>query len=95
MHDMTVTEELQQVEARLKAIAIEERELKAKLAASKSNAGPELWTMKQAAEYLSIPEPTAYYLAQRDKLAGSFKIGGRWRVRAADIRAMAEAPVAA
>ena len=86
----TVSEELKEVEARLDALAIEERELRAKLKAGQQVIGkPELWTVKQAAAFLSIPEPTAYYLACRDQLPGAFKVGGRWRIRAEDIRKMA------
>lgn len=39
-----------------------------------------LLTVKETAEYLNIPLPTAYYLVQRGQLPG-VRIGGRWRVK--------------
>lgn len=37
-------------------------------------------TVKETAEYLRIPLPTAYYLVQRGQLP-AVQIGGRWRVK--------------
>jgi len=37
-----------------------------------------LMTVKETAEYLRIPLPTAYYLVQRGQLP-SIRMGGRWR----------------
>ncbi len=42
---------------------------------------PELMTAPEAAEYLRIPLPTIYYLAQRWQLPAAVKIGGRWRLK--------------
>jgi excisionase family DNA binding protein len=42
---------------------------------------PELMTVKEMAEYLRIPIPTIYYLAQRWQLPGALQIGGRWRIK--------------
>lgn len=41
---------------------------------------PELLTIKEAAEYLKMPLPTIYYLAQRGQLP-AIQIGGRWRIK--------------
>lgn len=41
---------------------------------------PELLTVKEASEYLQIPLPTIYYLAQRGQLP-AIQIGGRWRMK--------------
>jgi excisionase family DNA binding protein len=46
-----------------------------------------LLTLKQASEYLTIPLPTVYYLAQRGQLP-AIKIGGRWRIKAAALDAI-------
>jgi excisionase family DNA binding protein len=42
--------------------------------------GPDFLTVKETAEYLRIPTPTVYYLAQRGQLP-AVQIGGRWRIR--------------
>jgi excisionase family DNA binding protein len=39
-----------------------------------------LLTVKETAEYLRIPIPTAYYLVQRGTIP-AIKIGGRWRIK--------------
>jgi excisionase family DNA binding protein len=39
-----------------------------------------LLTVKETAEYLRIPLPTAYYLVQRGKIP-AIQIGGRWRIK--------------
>jgi excisionase family DNA binding protein len=39
-----------------------------------------LLTVKETAEYLRIPLPTVYYLAQRGKIP-AIQIGGRWRIK--------------
>lgn len=44
------------------------------------DAGPDLMTVKETAEYLRIPLPTVYYLVQRGQLP-AVQIGGRWRVK--------------
>jgi excisionase family DNA binding protein len=41
---------------------------------------PELMTVKETAEYLRIPLPTAYHLVQRGQLP-AIQIGGRWRIK--------------
>jgi excisionase family DNA binding protein len=41
---------------------------------------PNLITVKETAEYLNIPLPTVYYLAQRGQIP-AVQIGGRWRVK--------------
>jgi excisionase family DNA binding protein len=41
---------------------------------------PELMTVKETAEYLRIPLPTAYHLVQRGQLP-AIQIGRRWRVK--------------
>ncbi len=41
---------------------------------------PNLMTVKETSEYLRIPLPTVYYLAQRGQLP-AVQIGGRWRVK--------------
>jgi excisionase family DNA binding protein len=47
---------------------------------SPADAPPELMTVKETAEYLRIPLPTIYYLAQRGQLP-AIQIGGRWRIK--------------
>jgi excisionase family DNA binding protein len=39
-----------------------------------------LLTVKETAEYLRIPIPTVYYLAQRGQIP-AIQIGGRWRIK--------------
>ena len=39
-----------------------------------------LLTVKETAEYLRIPLPTAYYLVQRGRIP-AIHIGGRWRIK--------------
>ena len=39
-----------------------------------------LLTVKETAEYLRIPLPTAYYLVQRGPIP-AIHIGGRWRIK--------------
>ena len=39
-----------------------------------------LLTVKETAEYLRIPLPTVYYLAQRGQIP-AIQIGGRWRIK--------------
>jgi len=39
-----------------------------------------LLTVKETAEYLRIPLPTAYYLVQRGQIP-AIQIGGRWRIK--------------
>ena len=39
-----------------------------------------LLTVKETAEYLRIPLPTVYYLAQRGRIP-AIQIGGRWRIK--------------
>jgi excisionase family DNA binding protein len=39
-----------------------------------------LLTVKETAEYLRIPVPTVYYLAQRGRIP-AIQIGGRWRIK--------------
>ncbi len=41
---------------------------------------PELMTAQETAEYLQVPLPTIYYLAQRGQLP-AVQIGGRWRLK--------------
>jgi excisionase family DNA binding protein len=43
----------------------------------------DLLTIVEAADYIRIPRPTAYCLAEKGQLPGAFKIGGRWRVKKA------------
>jgi excisionase family DNA binding protein len=40
----------------------------------------DLLTVKETAEYLRIPLPTAYYLVQRGRIP-AIHIGGRWRIK--------------
>src|SRR6478609_9241227 len=39
-----------------------------------------LLTVKETSEYLRIPLPTVYYLAQRGRIP-AIQIGGRWRIK--------------
>ena len=39
-----------------------------------------LLTVKETSEYLRIPRPTVYYLAQRGQIP-AIQIGGRWRIK--------------
>ncbi len=51
------------------------------LSLSESTANlPELLTVQETAEYLKVPLPTIYYLAQRGQLP-AVQIGGRWRIK--------------
>ena len=50
----------------------------------------EILTLKEVADYLKLPEKTAYRLAAEGKLSG-FKVGGGWRFRMEDVQLWTEA----
>ena len=43
----------------------------------------EFITVIQLAERLMIPRATAYYLVQRGKIPGAFRVGKHWRLKRA------------
>ena len=50
-----------------------------------------LCNAKEAAEILRAPLPTIYYLTKNNKLP-AIRIGGRWRFRRSDLKAMVDTP---
>ena len=50
-----------------------------------------LCSAKEAAEILRAPLPTIYYLTKNNKLP-AIRIGGRWRFRRSDLKAMVNSP---
>lgn len=57
----------------------------------KRQATDHLCSAKEAAEILRAPLPTIYYLTKNNKLP-AIRIGGRWRFRRGDLKAMVNAP---